>query len=173
MKCLNCNGSGVVKFWKTFDEFVEESCPHCNGTGKISSIEEFIIQNGILTGSRAMGFETSVSDWDYAIAENDYNFIMKYICSKEVIYGGSSNNLMNNERSVKFWLNNKQYNLIVYANENCLEIIKDITSAVSSFKQCQDKDTRHRMFEGLCQLLITNKIRNIPEIEIDDSEIPF
>ena len=172
MICKNCNGTSKIERYVNFDEKVTETCEYCNG-GHIESIEAFIQSRGVLTGSRAMGFANSSSDWDYAVTENEYNFIMKYVDSKDVTLGGSSNNRMMNERSSKFWLNSRQYNIIAYRTSECLEIIRNITSAVGLFPECEDKNIRNAMFETLCQMFITPKARKIPVIELDDDDIPF
>lgn len=176
MNCLECNGNGEIEI-VSFDLNEEyKPCFYCEGTGEYIELEDYIQKVGVLTGSRGMGFENEYSDWDYAITLNDFHFIQKYIgnyVTNELTVGSSNGNLLKNEISVKFYYKNKLYNLIVYRTKECLDIINRITKSVSLFNEAKNKRIRNSMFEHLCELLITSKVLGIPEIQINEDEIPF
>ena len=176
MKCLECKGSGKIEIisFDLNDEY--KCCQFCEGTGEYIKLENYIQKVGVLTGSRGMGFENECSDWDYAITINDFHFIQKYLgncITKELTFGSSNGNLFKNEISVKFYYKDDLYNLIVYRTVECLDIINRITKSVSLFPEAQNKKIRNSMFEHLCDLLITPKVLGIPDIEINEDEIPF
>ena len=138
-------------------------------------LDEYLEINCVLTGSRAMGFERNNSDYDYAVTQKHISDLVKlgllnleYIQSKDKNYY----NILENDYSFKFYKNNKEYNFIVYPTDACLEAIENITKAVSCIPEAKDKNVRNNIFEYLCSLLITAKVKGIPEINLDDS-IPF
>lgn len=138
-------------------------------------LDEYLEKNCILTGSRAMGFERNSSDYDYAVTHKHISDLVKlgllnleYIQSKDKKYY----NTLENDYSFKFYKNNKEYNFIVYPTDACLEAIENITKAVSCIPEAEYKNIRNSIFEHLCNLLITAKVKGLPEIDLDDS-IPF
>lgn len=170
-KCVRCNETGKIML-NTWNKKREIDCQVCNGHGAFD-LEFFIKDRGVLTGSRGMGFETYDSDWDYAITNNDYDIVSNQLGLKQHRDGSGGENLMMNDSSTKFYYNDKLYNLISYPTSDCLDIIRNITKAVSIFQQAEEKEIRNQIFEFLCQLLITPKVKGIPEIELDPDEIPF
>ena len=141
-------------------------------------LDEYLEINCVLTGSRAMGFERYNSDYDYAVTQKHINE-MKELGLIDITHtlrcsDKSYPNTLENDYSIKFYNNNKEYNLIIYPTDACLEAIKNITKAVSCIPEAEDKNIRNSIFEHLCSLLITAKVKDIPEIDLDDnSSIPF
>ena len=138
-------------------------------------LDEYLEINCVLTGSRAMGFERNNSDYDYAVTQKHISDLVKlgllnleYIQSKDKNYY----NILGNDYSFKFYKNNKEYNFIVYPTQECLDAIKNTTKAVSCIPEAKNKNVRNSIFEHLCSLLITDRVKGIPEINLDDS-IPF
>ena len=139
-------------------------------------LDEYLEINCVLTVSRAMGFERYNSDYDYAVTQKHINE-MKELGLIDITHtlryaGKSYPNILENDYSIKFYNNNKEYNLIIYPTGVCLEVIENITKAVSCIPEAEDKNIRNSIFEHLCSLLITAKIKGIPEIDLDDN-IPF
>ena len=139
-------------------------------------LDEYLEINCVLTGSRAMGFERNNSDYDYAVTQKHINE-MKELGLIDITHtlrcsDKSYPNILENDYSIKFYNNNKEYNLIIYPTDACLEAIENITKAVSCIPEAEDKNIRNSIFEHLCSLLITAKVKGIPEIDLDDS-IPF
>lgn len=139
-------------------------------------LDEYLEINCVLTGSRAIGFERYNSDYDYAVTQKHINE-MKELGLIDITYtlryaGKSYPNILENDYSIKFYNNNKEYNLIIYPTDACLEAIENITKAVSCIPEAEDKNIRNSIFEYLCSLLITAKVKGIPEIDLDDN-IPF
>lgn len=139
-------------------------------------LDEYLEINCVLTGSRAMGFERYNSDFDYAVTQKHMSEMRELglidithtlRCSDK-----SYHNILENDYSIKFYNNNKEYNLIIYPTDACLEAIENITKAVSCIPETEDKNIRNSIFEHLCSLLITAKVKGIPEIDLDDN-LPF
>lgn len=136
-------------------------------------LDEYLEINCVLTGSRAMGFERNNSDYDYAVTQKHINE-MKELGLIDITHtlryaGKSYSNILENDYSIKFYNNNKEYNLIIYPTDACLEAIENITKAVSCIPEAKDKSVRNNIFEYLCSLLITAKVKGIPEINLDNN----
>lgn len=140
-------------------------------------LDEYLEKNCVLTGSRGMNLHNTGSDYDFAITSSQLyelqqlNLInMAYMTNQND--SGSYNKLMN-DCSFKFYYDNREYNLIVYPTEECLRVIENITKAVSCIPEAEDKEIRNNIFEHLCNLLITNKTKGLPIVNINEDEIPF
>jgi len=141
---------------------------------------EFFINLGVLTGSRAFGVENNNSDYDIAITTDTFQEVMPHIKKSTILSGENSanrpQNRLKNRFSVKFLLDSgDKINLIAFDTSEAVEVIKQINEEMNSFSITilGPKEERHAAFEDLINKHMTNQVLGIPEINIDEDEIPF
>lgn len=122
-----------------------------------NNLDIYLLENCILTGSRGMGLGTEYSDYNFAMTEEQFDEIVKlgYIGNTILNYtsNSGSGNKLYNKKSLKFHKDDKEYNFIIYEDESYLNLIYEITKAVSSISVSKDKSNRHYIFETLCTII--------------------
>ena len=122
-----------------------------------NNLDTYLLDNCILTGSRGMGLGKEYSDYDFAMTEEQFDEIVKlgYIGNIILNYtnNSGSGNKLYNKKSLKFHKDDKEYNFIIYEDESYLDLIYEITKAVSSISVSKDKSNRYYIFETLCKTI--------------------
>ncbi len=129
---------------------------------KKEQIREFIERiehEGILTGSRALGFETAFSDWDYIVPEVWYDKSLHFLNTVDIYIGRYPD--YNDEACGKgfyFKYGGKTYNLICLSHTllkhwvSALEMLKSLKSEHDEF--LADKTKRKQCYQDLVNALI-------------------
>lgn len=125
---------------------------NCGGkTMDLLGIQDFILQKGFLTGSRAWGVENKgciVSDYDYVLYGEDFYSLLNEINKNNIKSEKQYNN------SILLYIENKSYNIFTGVKEK-VENIKTTTEIMKSFpkKKIKDKKNRVYIFENIMSIL--------------------
>ena len=140
----------------------------------------FFLKKGILTGSRAFHVNTKDSDYDIAVTTKQFQKVLSKLESKYIIDGkgsGSDWNKLRNRYNITFLIDNDiRINLISYDTKKALKIIKKINYKIldkSSTSDLYHRETRYAIFEHYISKYMNDEVLGIPEININDDEVPF
>lgn len=116
-----------------------------------SKVIEVIKKHGLLIGSRKWGGANEDSDYDYAFPHYNLKELMRYIPNDDLQIGMYSKNRMRNTFSFYVTLNNKVFNLIVYAY---MEIVYRLNAEMD--KRLLDDNFKEKM---------SNKVFRVQQFE--------